>query len=134
MKNIFSRKTLRYIAVICLSCLCIVIGALWLVMQPTPEEKELIEIAEVYCLAITSEDTLKDAWELTDKNYDEAVFLAPPAASTEGVRREKIGPAEIHGESGIVGVTRYYDSDEKKESFIFFNKVDGQWKIELPGK
>lgn len=107
---------------------------LWLIDWPTAEEKMIRQTAMTYCRAVQSADTIRDAWELTDKNYDEAQFLAPPYASKAGVVREKFGPGEIHGDVGTVGVTRFYSSGEKKESLIFFKKIDNEWKVELPGK
>ena len=92
------------------------------------------QTAMTYCQAVQSADTIRDAWELTDKNYDEAQFLAPPYDSAEGVVREKFGPGEIHGDVGMVGVTRWYASGEQKERWIFFKKNDNEWKVELPGK
>ena len=130
-----ANKMQRYGVWIGSAVLLIVAAAvLSLIDWPTAEEKMIRQREMTYCLAVQSADTIRDAWELTDKNYDEAQFLAPPYDSAEGVVREKFGPGEIHGDVGMVGVTRWYASGEQKERWIFFKKIDNEWKVELPGK
>ena len=130
-----ANKMQRYGVWIGSAVLLIVAAAvLSLIDWPTAEEKMIRQTAMTYCQAVQSADTIRDAWELTDKHYDEAQFLAPPYDSAEGVVREKFGPGEIHGDVGMVGVTRWYASGEQKERWIFFKKIDNEWKVELPGK
>ncbi len=127
-----AKKVRRYVVGIGLAVLAAAaVFVLSVIDWPTEEEKAIRQMAVEYCQAIQSAETLGDAWELTDKNYDEAEFHV---VSMEGIRKEKVGPAEINGDAALVGVTRYYDNGEKKIGYIFFKKVDGEWKIELPGK
>ena len=101
-----AKKMRRYVVGIGLAVLATAaVFVLAVIDWPTEEEKAIRQMAVEYCQAIQSVETLGDAWELTDKNYDEAEFHV---VSMEGIRKEKVGPAEINGDAALVGVTRYY--------------------------
>ena len=124
-------KWWQYASAAVLGCLLVAVVGLWLVTRPTPEEKELIKLAEDYCMAVTSAETIHEAYALTDKGMSEEAFCAHVVDKSVLVRNKILG-AEIHEPVGTVAIRGYYASGENKVGYLFFKRINGQWKIELP--